>query len=156
MEIWKYLRVEHIFLNVLIPDKKASLRFIANVCVQSGLVEDDFRLYEGLLKREQTMSTGVGDGLGFPHTFSREANDATIILIRLAEPIDFEALDALPVDVILAMIVPENETTLHLQLLAGVSRLCKSPEFLEAVRKATRSKDLWYLIKELEDSMPFH
>jgi mannitol/fructose-specific phosphotransferase system IIA component (Ntr-type) len=156
MEIWKYLRVEHIFLNVLIPDKKASLRFIADVCVRSGIVKDDLLLYEGLQKREQTMSTGVGHGLGFPHTVSGEANDATIILIHLAEPIDFEALDALPVDIILALIVPENETTLHLQLLAGVSRLCKSPEFLEAIRKATSSKNLWYLIKELEESLPFH
>jgi mannitol/fructose-specific phosphotransferase system IIA component (Ntr-type) len=156
MKIWKYLRAEHIFLNVLIPDKKASLRFIADVCVRSGLVKDDLQLYEGLLKREQTMSTGVGDGLGFPHTFSGEANDATIILVRLAEPIDFEALDDLPVDIILALIVPENKIPLHLQMLAGVSRLCKNSEFLEAVRKATNSKDLWYLIKKLEESMPFH
>ena len=156
MKIWKYLRAEHIFLNTLLPDKKTSLRFIADVCVRSGIVKDDLQLYEGLQKREQTMSTGVGDGLGFPHTASWEANDATIILIRLVEPIDFEALDDLPVDIILALIVPENKTSLHLQLLAGVSRLCKHPEFLEAVRKATSSEDLWYLIKKLEESMPFH
>ena len=156
MKIWKYLRAEHIFLNTLLPDKKTSLRFIADVCVRSGIVKDDLQLYEGLQKREQTMSTGIGDGLGFPHTASWEANDATIILVHLAEPIDFEALDDLPVDIILALIVPENKTPLHLQLLAGVSRLCKHPEFLEAVRKATSSEDLWYLIKNLEESMPFH
>jgi mannitol/fructose-specific phosphotransferase system IIA component (Ntr-type) len=77
-------------------------------------------------------------------------------LIHLVEPIDFEALDNLPVDIILALIVPENEMTLHLQLLAGVSRLCKTSEFLEAVREATSSEDLWYLIKKLEERMPFH
>ena len=156
MKICRYLRTEHIFLNTIFPDKEAVLRFVADTCAKDGIVEDADALYEGMKKREQTMSTGVGGGIGLPHTTSREAQDASVIMIHLAEPIDFEALDALPVDIILALIVPENQTALHLRILAGVSRLCKKPEFSETVRKARNPKKLCEEITDLEEKMPFH
>lgn len=156
MKICKYLPIEHIFLNTRIPDKESVLRFIAETCMRDGVVEDAEMLYGGMRKREQTMSTGVGNGIGFPHATSWETKKPAVLLIRLAKAIDFEALDALPVDVILAMVIPENKTHLHLQLLAGASRLCQHPEFMEAVRKAENSKMLWNEIQHLEDKMAFH
>ena len=156
MKIWKYLRAEHIFLNILLPDKERVLRFVSDTCVRGGLVKNVATLYEGLKKREETMSTGIGGGIGFPHTTSREVKDANVLLIRLTEPIDFEALDALPVDIILALVIPENKTALHLQILAGVSRLCRNSEFLESVRQARYPKALRKEIRDLEERMTFH
>jgi fructose-specific phosphotransferase system IIA component len=156
MKICQHLQIEHIFLNIRIPNKESVLRFIAGACARNGMVEDSEMLFEGMQKREQTMSTGVGEGIGFPHTTSWETKKPAVLLIRLAEAIDFEALDDLPVDIILALVIPENKTHLHLQLLAGASRLCQNPEFLKAVRWAENSKKLWEEIKNLEEKMAFH
>ncbi|MBN2688972.1 MAG: PTS sugar transporter subunit IIA [Deltaproteobacteria bacterium] len=156
MKISTYLRTEHIFLRTPLPDKDAVLRFVADTCAEIGLVSDADTLYDGMRKREETMSTGIGGGIGFPHTTSREARDACVILIRLAEPVDFEALDTLPVDLIIALVIPENQTALHLGILAGASRLCLKPEFLKAVRKAENPEKLFNTIVSIEDKMPFH
>jgi PTS system nitrogen regulatory IIA component len=156
MKICTYLQTEHIYLHTTLPDKEAVLRFVADTCVSNGIVKDADSLYEGMQKREQTMSTGIGGGIGFPHTTSLEAQDAFIILIHLEEPIDFEALDTLPVDIIMALVVPENQTSLHLRILAGASRLCRKPEFLDAVRKAENPEKLCETITSIEEEMPFH
>ncbi|MBN1932084.1 MAG: PTS sugar transporter subunit IIA [Desulfobacterales bacterium] len=156
MKIWKHLRTEHIFLNTPLSSKETLLRFVADTCARDGVVKDASALYQGMQDREQTMSTGVGGGIGFPHTTSQEAKEAAVLLIRLAAAIDFEALDAVPVDIVLALIIPENETRLHLQILAGASRLCRNPNFLKAVRKAENSEALWTEIKNLEEKMAFH
>lgn len=156
MKICTYLQTEHIFLHAALPDKNAVLRFVADTCKKSGIVKDADALYDGMQKREQTMSTGIGGGIGFPHTTSRDARDAFVVLIHLAEPIDFEALDKLPVDIIMALVIPENRTSLHLGILAGASRLCMMPEFLEAVRKAEDPENLCNAITSLEEKMPFH
>ena len=156
MKIWTRLRPEHIFLNASIPDKETAFRFVADVFVRDNIVRDASALCHGMELREQTMSTGIGDGIGIPHATSNEAEDAALILIVLAEPINFEALDNRPVDIILAMVVPENQTTLHLRMLAAISRLCQKPGFLKFVRQATDENALLEEIKRLEAEMAFH
>ncbi|MFC1852503.1 PTS sugar transporter subunit IIA [candidate division CSSED10-310 bacterium] len=147
--------LQDIFLDASLPDKEAVLRFIADACVQKGVAKNAAQIYEGLENREKTMSTGVGEGLAFPHTVSLEAKDAAVFLIGLAEPIDFEALDDQPVDTIMALVVPENKTTLHLRLLARISRLCKNPVFIQTIRQADNAEKLLAEIRKFEDEMTF-
>jgi len=156
MKIWKNLRPENIFLNAPLPDKETVLRFISEACVQNRIVNDGNTLYEGMRDREQTMSTGIGGGLAFPHTTNLEAASPTILLIRPSKPVDFDALDKKPVDIILALIIPENQRSVHLQILAGVSRICKNRNVLKAVKQASNSDDLWDEIRNLEEKMAFH
>jgi mannitol/fructose-specific phosphotransferase system IIA component (Ntr-type) len=156
MKIYKHLRTEHIFLNASLKDKDEVIRFVADTFVRDGVVANARLLYENMRKREKAMSTGIGDGIGIPNTTSWETNDPALLLIRLADPIDFEALDGLYVDIILALVVPENRTHLHLQILAGISRLCKRGEFLTLVRQTNNSNDLWEGIRRIEEEIAFH
>jgi len=156
LKIIDYLKTNNIYLSVLLESKTDVLKYIADVCVQNGIVEKFSTLYEGLIQREKTMSTGVGSGIGFPHTTSPEAEDAAVILIRLAKPIDFESLDHLPVDIILALIIPESNPAIHVRLLARVSRLCQQHEFLAAIRQADGSERLLEQIKLLEENTTFY
>lgn len=156
MKIYKRLSAEHIFLNVSLKDKDEVIRFVADTFARDGVVPHARLLYDSLIEREDTMSTGIGNGIGIPHAVSGEARDPEVLLIRLADAIDFEAIDRLPVDVILALVVPENQTHLHLQILAGISRLCKRAEFLDFIRQAHNAKDLWEKIKRIEEEMAFH
>ncbi len=156
MKIYKRLRDEHIFLNAPLKDKDEVFRFLADTFTRSGVVDNSALLYESMIERERTMSTGIGNRIGIPHAASSEATHPAVILIRLADPIDFVALDGLPVDIILALVIPENQTTLHLQILAGISRLCKKNEFLNHVRQAEDPNELLEGIQRIEEEMIFH
>jgi len=156
MKIWKRLRTEHIFLDVVLPDKDMVLHFAADAFARDGIVRNAATLYDGMKVREGIMSTGIGEGIGIPHTSSWEAKDAAALLIRLADPIDFEALDGLPVDVVLALVIPENEMTLHLRILAAISRLRRNTEFCRTVRQIQDPGKLLEEIRNLEEQMAFH
>jgi mannitol/fructose-specific phosphotransferase system IIA component (Ntr-type) len=156
MKIYKRLRAEHIFLNASLKNKDEVICFVADTFARDGVVVDARLLYESMKAREKTMSTGIGNGIAIPHAASRETNAPALLLIRLTDPIDFEALDGLQVDIILALIVPENQTLLHLQILAGISRLCKIAEFLDFIRQTHNANDLWEGIKRIEEQIAFH
>jgi len=156
MEIYKRLKTEHIFLNASLKDKDEVISFVADTFARDGVVANARLLYENMKKREETMSTGIGDGIGIPNTTSWETNDPALLLIRLADPIDFKALDGLNVDIILALIVPENRTHLHLQILARISRLCKRTEFLNFVRQTNNPNDFWEGIRRIEEEIAFN
>ena len=156
MKILNYLKANNIFLNLLLRDKNEAIRFAADNFVKGEAVKDAENLYRGMIERENTMSTGIGGGIGLPHATSIEAEDAAVVLIRLAEPIEFDSIDGHRVDIVMALVIPENRTSLHLQLLAGISRLCKNSEFLDAVRQESSSEILWQKISEFEEKMTFH
>lgn len=156
MKICHRLKVEHIFLDVSLAEKDAVLQFISEKGKKTGVVKDRELLYEGLQQRENLMSTGIGAGIALPHATAPEVTEAAVFLVRLSKGIDYDALDSQPVDIVLSLIIPEDNTPLHLQLLAGVSRLCKMPEFLNILRQTKDPSDLWQAIKTLEEEMAFH
>jgi nitrogen PTS system EIIA component len=155
MKIWKRLHTKCIFLDIPLPDKDAVLHFVAEAFANRGIVEDADALYDGLKAREETMSTGIGGGIGLPHALS-DTGDAALLLIRCAEPVEFESLDSSPVQVIVALVVPEGKPDLHLQMLASLARLCQYPGFLKAVRDAQDPNGLFDAIKQLEETISFH
>jgi len=155
VKITDYLQVGNIFLNVHLENKQAVLKYVADVRVDNHIVNDSGLLYKGLNQREETMSTGVGGGLAFPHTTSAEARQANVVLIRLESPIDFDSLDNQKVDIILALIIPAADPTIHVRLLARVARLCKNPEFITAIKKADAADLLLDRIRILEDETSF-
>ncbi len=153
MKIWNCLHTKCIFLDVPLPDKDAVLQFIAEACASRGIVKDADILFDGLKAREETMSTGIGGGIGIPHTISSETKDPAILLIKCSDPVDFESPDAIPVEVIVALVVPENKPDLHLQILASVARLCQYPGFLKTVQNAKEPNALLDAIKHLEETI---
>ncbi len=156
MKVYPYLAEKHIFLNVHRTDKEAVLRFVAEIFARDQVVDHPQGLFEHLQKREKTMSTGIGKGIGIPHAASEEVTNPAVLLVRLADPIDFDALDDLPVDIVMALVVPTNQTALHLRILAGISRLCEKNAFLTMVRNAVDPKTLLNEIRLLEQEIAFH
>ncbi len=156
MKVYKHLRKDLIFLNVPLSDKDEVLRFAADAFASAGVVPKAQTLFDGMKLREQTMSTGIGKGIGIPHTASLEAENPAVLLIKLSKPIHFESLDGSLVDIVLALVVPESQTSLHLQILAGISRLCERTEFPNLVRQAEQPGDLLQRIQQLEQEIAFH
>ncbi len=155
MKLCDILKPECVFLGVDLPDKDAVLKFAAERFSPGSLALGPDALFTCMMEREKVMSTGVGDGVGIPHGACPDLENACVLLLGLARPVNYSALDGKPVDIILAMVVPENQRELHLRLLACMARILKTRQFVELVRNATDPEALYQNLLNLEEQLDF-
>lgn len=93
-------------------------------------------LAHALRDREQLGSTGIGRGVAIPHARSTAFRQPRAAFLRLSHPIDFNAADGQPVDLVFAMCVPDHQVEQHLQTLAGLVEHFSDAGFRDAVREA--------------------
>lgn len=94
-------------------------------------------IFDAILQRERLGSTGVGDGIAIPHGKLLKCPRILGVFARLERPIDFEAMDGLPVDIAFLLVAPETAGADHLKALAMIARLLRNPQ-LAAQLRATR------------------
>ncbi len=112
---------------------------IAEQCPELDAAE----AYSNLLARERLGSTALGDGIAIPHCRLSGCEAATGCLMTLAEPVDFDASDGQRVDIIFILVVPEEATQEHLDILAGLARLLSQAKFCDALRAAESDEALY-------------
>jgi PTS system nitrogen regulatory IIA component len=93
-------------------------------------------ILEVLLQREKLGSTGVGNGIAIPHGKLPKLGRLFGLFARLERPIDFEALDSQPVDLVFLLLAPEAAGADHLKALARVARLLRDPEITRKLRES--------------------
>lgn len=103
---------------------------------------------ERLAAREKLGSTGFGGGVAIPHAKLAGLPRVSGMLIRLAQPIEFKAVDGLPVDLAFALLSPTDAGAEHLKALAGVSRRLRDPHLVAKLRGAGSRDALWALWAE--------
>lgn len=123
--------------------KKRILENIAQLISDQHDEMDATCIFNGLHGREKLGSTGIGDGIAIPHCRLSSCSDAMGYLIKLCEPIDFDAIDKKPVDLLFVLMVPEDATSEHLQTLASVAELFSQESAREALRNCTDSAALY-------------
>ena len=97
------------------------------------------QILEALLMREQLGSTGLGQGVGIPHGRLKGLKQVAGMFYRLSKPVPFDAPDNRPVDLVFFLLVPEQSTEEHLQLLSELAQGFSDPDFRECLRKAADS-----------------
>ena len=112
---------------------------------------DSAAILEGLVKREKLGSTGFGGGVATPHARITGLNHVVGIFARLAQPIDFQAVDDLPVDIVFALLSPVDAGALHLKALARVSRRLRERGFVDKLRGAA-SRDAIYALLTADEA----
>jgi hypothetical protein len=90
------------------------------------------RVFECLLQREKLGSTGLGQGIAIPHGKFSELDRVQGLFARLAHPVDFDAPDDQPVDLVFLLLAPESAGADHLKALARISRLLRDPALVES------------------------
>jgi PTS system nitrogen regulatory IIA component len=103
-------------------------------------------IYERLLERERLGSTGVGRGVALPHARIDGLTRAHGAFVQLAEGVDYDAIDGQPVDLVFALVVPQEATAEHLQLLAKLAALFSDDGLCARLRKGTSAKELLAVI----------
>ena len=123
-------------VDLPVHSKSALLHDLAHRAALVLKVDDD-TVFSALLKREELGSTGVGNGVALPHVRLEQVKKPFGILARVKRPIDFDAIDGQPVDLVclLLLLSKENEPA-QLNVLAAVARRLRTPEVLEQLRGA--------------------
>jgi PTS system nitrogen regulatory IIA component len=130
--------------RLLAPDRIAVL---SGPVDRDGVLDEAARLLAGdiggagavaacLRQRERLGSTAIGHGVAIPHGRCGAFDEARAAFLRLEEPVDFDAGDGEPVDIVFAMAVPEHFIQQHLQLLSELAEGFADPEWREALRNA--------------------
>lgn len=137
-------------LNVHAKSKKEALREVAKVAFQAGRVKDIDSYHNGLLEREHTSTTGFGGGIAIPHAKIAEVLKPSIFVVKLEEPVEWNAIDDKPVQILIALAVPtEQEGTLHLKLLARLSENLMEEDFKDSLLSAKTEEELCTTIKNI-------
>ncbi|MET0089107.1 MAG: PTS IIA-like nitrogen regulatory protein PtsN [Candidatus Thiodiazotropha sp.] len=145
-----FLVEERIGCGVEAASKKRVLEQLGQRLAESApdLTQDE--VFDALLERERLGSTGLGKGIALPHARMSKITQSVAAFVQLPEGIDFDAIDNKPVDLALAMLVPEEATEEHLQLLAKLARMFDDADFCSALRDADSSEQLFDLIRQRE------
>ena len=115
---------------------------------------DRHELFARLIEREELASTGIGHGVAIPHPRSPLSNgpqEPTITTCFLKLPVDYDAIDALPVFVLFLILSPSPK--IHLRLLAKLSHLLRDSSIVDFLRGVPSPKDLLSRVKEIESGM---
>src|SRR3954467_8698898 len=110
---------------------------------------DERTVFEALLQRERLGSTGIGDGLAIPPGKLPNLDRLFGLVARLDRPIDFEALDGQPVDILFLLLAPEGAGADHLKALARVARVLREPGLIERVRATRDATAIYAIMTEL-------
>ena len=120
-----------------VGSKKRVLEVASEMLASSISGADADAIFSGLLNRERLGSTGLGAGVGIPHCRISGASKPAAALMTLAQPIDFDAIDSKPVDLICALIVPDDGDDEHIKTLAGLAELFSNSDALSELRSST-------------------
>jgi PTS system nitrogen regulatory IIA component len=116
----------------------------------TGLQERD--IFDVLLQRERLGSTGLGHGIAIPHGKIAGLKRIVGIFARLAEPVDFDAVDGQPGDIVFLLLAPEGAGADHLKALARISRLLREGSAVDKLRASRDAAALYAVLTENEAS----
>lgn len=119
--------------------RKRALQLIAELLADEGVGAD--ALFDELMARERLGSTGLGEGVAIPHC-RISAHNMRAALVSLPEPVDFEAGDGAPVDLLFVLVVPEEEQTAHLEALSALAGIFSQPANRAQLRACTDDENL--------------
>ena len=139
MQLGDFIDFDAINTRLSGGNKRSLLQQLANLAGQR-LGIDPAAILASLNEREQLGSTGFGQGVAIPHGKIEGLNRIYAMFTRLAEPIDFKAIDGRPVDLVFLLLSPPDAGAEHLKALAAVSRVVRHGPTLEKLRGA-RSRD---------------
>ncbi|MFW5833941.1 MAG: PTS sugar transporter subunit IIA [Pseudomonadota bacterium] len=132
-------------LRVSANSKRHLIGEIANTAARAFAL-DPATVVAALTERERLGSTGVGHGVALPHARLAGMERLAGLFWRLAVPVDFDAIDDEPVDLVFVLLVPDDADTVHLKTLAKIARRLRDPNLRERLRQLDDPKVVWRML----------
>lgn len=143
MQIKNILTPSRTLCGIEASSKKRALEIIANTIAADMPEINADDLFRRLTSRERLGSTGIGQGIAIPHCRVDNCTQTLGALITLSEPIEYDAMDGEGVDILFAMLAPEDAQDEHLQYLATLANALSNDKFRETLRQAANSSALY-------------
>ena len=147
MQIKDFLTTSNVVIDVPASGKAALLSDLARRAAAELKLDPDAVANE-VEKRDELGSTGIGGGVAIPHARLREIKKPFGLLARLKSPIDFDAIDAEPVDIVFLLLLPAASQMDQLNTLAAAARKFRERDVLVGLRKATSAAELYQAIAD--------
>ncbi|MFN7138069.1 MAG: PTS sugar transporter subunit IIA [Limisphaerales bacterium] len=145
----------------IVPDLQANTRWEAideliNVLVTTGKIQPEHReaIAAVVKKRETSMSTGIGFGIGIPHASTDLIYEVVGAFGRSKKGVNFDALDNQPVNLVMLFLVPQGQFQKHLHTLANIAKLLHNKEFRQALEDSPDADAMVKIIKEHSAASP--
>ena len=138
-------------VNVPGGSKKRVLEQIANLVARELPGFDSQDIFDSLVARERLGSTGFGNGIAIPHCRLTGCKAPISAILHLDAPVDFDALDGAPVDLVFVLLVPEAATEEHLELLRQIASMLDRAEVRERLRRASDGEALYQIVVEVQN-----
>ena len=143
MTLESILPPERALFGVPGGSKKRVLEFFSTFIAQNTPSLDSQEVFSRLIGRERLGSTGIGHGVAIPHARNPHCKSPLAGFLKLSEPIDFDAIDGEPVDLVFVLLVPEEADDAHLALLGQVAAVMNDPETRQLLRKSDSQRQLY-------------
>lgn len=142
MQLSEILSLDCTKSAVQCTSKKRALEMISELVAQhTGLSSTE--LFECMLSREKMGSTGIGNGIAIPHARMQSSNKAIAVLLQCESPVEFDSIDNRPVDLLFALLVPDEQCKEHLKTLSSMAERLNDKQVLKQLRNAQSDQELY-------------
>ena len=146
MKISDILSPECVFPNMDCHSKKDALDTLAKTIADSDSATSQTEVFDCLITRERLGSTGLGNGIAIPHGRLKHGKKTIAAFIQLDAGVDYDAVDKAPVDLLFALIVPEDSTDEHLQILAALAEMFSDTAIISNLRQSRTSTEIYSIL----------
>ena len=145
MRIRELLKKEGIALGVKVDSKDAAIDYLIDLHAKSGNITDKAEFKKGILAREESGSTGVGEGIAIPHSKNAAVKQPGLAAMTVPDGVDYDSLDGQPANLFFMIAAPEKGADVHLEVLSRLSMLLMDENFraeLLAAKNADQFLDI--------------
>jgi fructose-specific phosphotransferase system IIA component len=153
MRLTEILKPQNIKVPLEAKVKTDAIGELVNLLAGNGELTDPKKVLEAVLDREATRTTGIGNGLAIPHGKCTGTDHLVMAIGRPATPIDFQAIDGRPVNLIWLLSSPPDKTGPHIHALARISRLMTIDKFRQALTAAKTAQEIFDSIVAQENAL---
>lgn len=153
MRLSEILKPQNIKVPLQADNKTDAITELIDLLGANGELVEKGRVLDAVLEREATRTTGIGNGLAIPHGKCNGVDHLVMAIGKADTPIDFQAIDGKPVNLIWMLASPPDKTGPHITALARISKLMTIEKFRRSVAEATSSQQIYDLIVAQENQL---
>ena len=151
MRLTEILKPTHIKVPLAAATKTDAITELVGLLNQTGDLTDAKKVLDAVLDREATRTTGIGNGLAIPHGKTNGTDHLVMAVGKPTTPIDFQAIDGRPVNLIWLVTSPPDKTGPHIHALARITKLMAIDKFRQSLAAATTPQEVFDLVVQQEN-----
>lgn len=131
--------------NIECSSKKRALEMISEIAAENTNINSQ-EIFDSFIAREKLGTTGIGTGIAIPHGRIKSLNKATLLVITCKDAIEFDSIDKQKVDILVALLVPEENAQEHLKILAAVAKRLDNKNITRQLRHANSAGEIYAIM----------